>query len=1224
LLFSGALGQAQVANDTKTTDKEEIVTLSPFEVTSTGDSESYTADSTLAGNRLNTKLRDIGTSVTVVTSQFLRDTGATDNTSLLQRIGGAEVGGVRGNFASAGSGSSATLLTEDTIKPTEDTRIRGLAAADNTHDFFLSDIPWDSYNTDRVDISRGPNAILFGEGSPAGIINTGTKVAEFRNTGNVEFRYGSWGSARGSLDINQVIVPDQVAFRIDALDDKEKYEQKPAYSKDQRVSGALRIQPSFLNQNGNQTIFKANFESGQVDSDNPRALPPTDHITPWFNSAEPGAYQAGLNGAVSWNSNVPGGISTAANGYSDAGRAEGAKNPDPWFTNGQLGNAGFPLNVIQNGNTVGSGGDYRFTSFNQNSTAGTLITLPYGSYPSSWLSLNGKAKEAVFAGLPFSNGGLFTDTSLTDPSIFNFYKNLIDGEMKSEWQRFWSGTANLSQTFLNEQAGFALDYHKEHYEDGSVNPFGGAVPLYVDVMSTNNDGTSLANASANPNFGRPFVINNNNPTNFDFTSDREDSRATAFVTHDFRKDGNAWWQTLLGTQTLTGLADQAKQTTSTMSWQQYGYLGSNLALANTLNGGSSFTNFSQLNPQQVIYLGPSLLGKPITGANISRVTGNPTIGSNPINYFDLTPNPANAALGPTNPGYYVGWAGMGTLSVTNSEADPSVNRDLLATAYGKTRSVTNSQALVYEGNWLDGALVGIYGWRKDINTSVADSATLGDANDPQGVNLQNVSLDNPGATRGRVEVQSRSYSLVAHLDELPGVKNFASKLPVKISLAYNVSSNFQPDSSRVDMNGDPLAPPSGKTIERGILLETRDGRFALKVNRYVTTITNGEYAGGTAFAADLANFVGNTMYFGNAFYYHNDQNGSFAQSDPAHMVNNPGIGPDGGPVGAPGRYDNGANAAGYYYDAAGYHTQAMEDLQNSSTAATRAWETKINTDFPNFFKNWGFNSLAEVQAGTVLRAQLTSAPGETNFALTESSQSKGWEMELDANPTKNWRISINATKTDAIITAVGDPALAKFMADTTAYVKGPGGNTQWFWGNSISPGVPAVKDAYYNNYNGYAPLGTTYAGLQQQQGVAVSQLAKWRFNLTTNYDFKEGRLKGFNVGGGVRYTSAEILGYPPSGTGLNSDGTLASPPFLADISRPQMGPSETYFDLWVGYHCKLTRKINYRVQLNVANVGRGNYLIPVSYQAPINGVAEPAFYRIGPTQQFTLSNRFEF
>jgi outer membrane receptor for ferric coprogen and ferric-rhodotorulic acid len=308
----------------------------------------------------------------------------------------------------------------------------------------------------------------------------------------------------------------------------------------------------------------------------------------------------------------------------------------------------------------------------------------------------------------------------------------------------------------------------------------------------------------------------------------------------------------------------------------------------------------------------------------------------------------------------------------------------------------------------------------------------------------------------------------------------------------------------------------------------------------------------------------------------------------------------------------------------------MEDLQVKSTQATRDWETQINKDFPNFFKQWGFNSLAEVQAGTIPRAQLTGAPGETNFALTQNSQSKGWELELDAKPTKDWRISFNATKTDAVVTAIGDPALAKFMAETTAYVNGVGGQTQWFWGGSVSPSVPNAHDAYYNNYNGPAPLGTTYAGLQQSQGVAVPQLAKWRYNLTTNYDFSSGALKGFNVGGGVRYTSSEIIGYAPQGTGLMKDPNdptktiFAPPPFIADLSKPQKSPSETYFDLWVGYHRKLTKKIDWNIQLNVANVGKGHYLIPVSYQAPINGVASPAFYRIGPTQQFTLSTRFEF
>jgi hypothetical protein len=296
----------------------------------------------------------------------------------------------------------------------------------------------------------------------------------------------------------------------------------------------------------------------------------------------------------------------------------------------------------------------------------------------------------------------------------------------------------------------------------------------------------------------------------------------------------------------------------------------------------------------------------------------------------------------------------------------------------------------------------------------------------------------------------------------------------------------------------------------------------------------------------------------------------------------------------------------------------MEALQNASTAATRAWETQLNTDFPNFFSDWGMGSLATAQAGLDTTSQLKGLPGEQNFAITENSVSQGWEFELDANPIKNWRVSLNATETNAVVTQIGDAALTKFMTETAAYVKGPGGSQQWFWGEDIAPSVPNVSQAYFIAYNGLPAVGGAYAELQQQQNVAVSQLAKWRVNLTTNYDFDRGFLKGVNVGGGVRYTGREIIGYPPSG-----DPTLP-PPYLPNLSAPEYAGSETYFDLWVGYHRKLSKKIGWNIQLNVENVGRGDYLIPVSYQAPINGVAQPAFYRIGPAEKWTVKNVFSF
>ncbi|HWL15103.1 MAG TPA: hypothetical protein VNR00_05830, partial [Opitutus sp.] len=53
------------------TTSEEVVVLSPFEVSASAPN-SYNTATTLAGNRLNTQLRDVGAAVQVVTTQFLR------------------------------------------------------------------------------------------------------------------------------------------------------------------------------------------------------------------------------------------------------------------------------------------------------------------------------------------------------------------------------------------------------------------------------------------------------------------------------------------------------------------------------------------------------------------------------------------------------------------------------------------------------------------------------------------------------------------------------------------------------------------------------------------------------------------------------------------------------------------------------------------------------------------------------------------------------------------------------------------------------------------------------------------------------------------------------------------------------------------------------------------------------------------------------------------------
>ena len=204
----------------------EIVHLDPFVVSAAEDRGSYEATATMAATRIRTDLKDVGSAISVTTSQFLKDTNSRNSQDLLVYTTNTEVGGLGGNFAGLTDG--LTLSDHNArLAPQNNTRIRGLSAADNTRDFFLTDIAWDGFNVDRIDIQRGPNAILFGLGSPAGIVNASTNGAYFQNEGSLDFRFASFGSHRATLDFNQVLLRDELAVRLDALDDRDQVPAGP-------------------------------------------------------------------------------------------------------------------------------------------------------------------------------------------------------------------------------------------------------------------------------------------------------------------------------------------------------------------------------------------------------------------------------------------------------------------------------------------------------------------------------------------------------------------------------------------------------------------------------------------------------------------------------------------------------------------------------------------------------------------------------------------------------------------------------------------------------------------------------------------------------------------------------------------------------------------------------------------------------------------------------------
>ena len=97
-------------------EDEEVYELSPFTI-SEDEAVGYQATTTLAGTRLKTDLRDIGSAISVFTEDVFEDTGAVDAETILSYGLNTEVGGVQGNFA-GGLGTNHNGRAEQDIQRT--------------------------------------------------------------------------------------------------------------------------------------------------------------------------------------------------------------------------------------------------------------------------------------------------------------------------------------------------------------------------------------------------------------------------------------------------------------------------------------------------------------------------------------------------------------------------------------------------------------------------------------------------------------------------------------------------------------------------------------------------------------------------------------------------------------------------------------------------------------------------------------------------------------------------------------------------------------------------------------------------------------------------------------------------------------------------------------------------------------------------------------------------
>ena len=184
----------------------EVLQLEKLQVNGHNGKDSYAVQRSITATKTDTALVDIPQAVTVVTRELIDDQAMRSIGDVTRYVPGVGIAQGEGN---------------------RDTPV--LRGNSTTADFFVDgvrdDVQYfrDLYNVDRVEVLKGPNAMIFGRGGSGGLINRVTKQARGQTLRELTLQAGSWEQYRATLDVGQAVT-GALAFRLTGV-----YEDSGSY-----------------------------------------------------------------------------------------------------------------------------------------------------------------------------------------------------------------------------------------------------------------------------------------------------------------------------------------------------------------------------------------------------------------------------------------------------------------------------------------------------------------------------------------------------------------------------------------------------------------------------------------------------------------------------------------------------------------------------------------------------------------------------------------------------------------------------------------------------------------------------------------------------------------------------------------------------------------------------------------------------------------------------------
>ncbi len=224
----------------QTNSPENTVTLPAFTVKDTR-SSAYSAQEAISTTRISVPIQDVPQTVSVVTRELMEDTMGNRMLDTAQYVTP-----IKESSLSTG-GDRVTLrgfqVTQRFIDGVNVSGVDGYNMSSATA------------NIERIEIIKGPNAILVPGGSPGGIMNQITKSPKFSNFAELNVTLKEFIGSEAFVDVNRTFGDRKTAVRVVAnVWDSE------GYFRDQFRQGWL-VAPSFTHIFGNGVVFTSKIET---------------------------------------------------------------------------------------------------------------------------------------------------------------------------------------------------------------------------------------------------------------------------------------------------------------------------------------------------------------------------------------------------------------------------------------------------------------------------------------------------------------------------------------------------------------------------------------------------------------------------------------------------------------------------------------------------------------------------------------------------------------------------------------------------------------------------------------------------------------------------------------------------------------------------------------------------------------------------------------------------